>query len=72
MRFYGCHVNCVTLWIRQTQTRLLAGWRASRAIIPGQNNWLLFAALVEAALHRRTGELVAERVEPTQRRHKEW
>lgn len=55
-----------------TRARLLAGWRASRVIKPYQNNWLLFAAMVETALHRWAGELVMERVEPALRLHEAW
>ena len=35
-----------------TQDNLLDCLGASRAIVPGQNNWLLFAAMVESTLHR--------------------
>lgn len=55
-----------------TRERLLQGWRTSRVIIPMQNNWLLFAAMVEAGMHRFAGEFLAERVEPALRRHEEW
>lgn len=57
----------------ETRTRLLAGWRASRAIDPGaKNNWVLFGAMVETALHQWGGDLVIARVEPALRLHKAW
>jgi hypothetical protein len=57
----------------ETRSRLLAGWRASRAIDPGaKSNWVLFGAMVETALHRWSGELVMSRVEPALRLHEAW
>jgi len=55
-----------------TRARLIHGWRASRVTTPLENNWLLFAAMVEAALHRFAGEFLVGRFEPAIRRHEEW
>jgi hypothetical protein len=46
--------------------------RKSRKITPGQNNWQLFAAMVEAQLHRAGEEIVAERVDRALALHEEW
>lgn len=57
----------------ETRMRLLAGWRASRVIDPeARNNWILFAAMIETALHNWAGELVMQRVEPALRLHESW
>lgn len=57
----------------ETRTRLLAGWRASRAIDPGaKSNWVLFGAMIETALHRWSGELVMARLESALALHKTW
>lgn len=52
--------------------RLVAGWLACRRIEPYDNNWHLFASLVEAALYRFTGDLQAARVETAVRKHADW
>lgn len=47
------------IWPRldpQTQQNLIAEWKRSRSVRPGENNWLLFASMVEAALLEYTGE----------------
>ena len=57
----------------EPRPRLLAGWRASRAIDPGaKSNWVLFGAMVETALHRWSGELVMSRLESALTLHKAW
>ena len=40
----------------QTQKRMITELKRSRGIKPGENNWLLFASMVEAALLEFTGE----------------
>jgi hypothetical protein len=55
-----------------TQDRLLRAWRATRAITPGQNNWLLFSAMVEAALDRFGGEGDLLRIDYAVRQHEQW
>ena len=54
------------------QRNLVAGLVSSRAITPGFNNWLLFSAMVEAALfsiHEKWDEL---RVDYAVRQHQQW
>lgn len=45
-----------------TRERMIAELKRSRAIRPGENNWLLFASTVEAALLEFTGEYDEERL----------
>jgi hypothetical protein len=56
----------------EARERLVAGWLACRQIEPYDNNWHLFASLVEAALHRFTGDLQPDRVETAVRKHAAW
>ena len=46
----------------ETRQRLVTEWKRSREIRPGENNWLLFASMVEAALLEFTGECDRERL----------
>jgi len=55
-----------------TQDRLLAALRATRVIKPAFCNWLLFSALVEAALLRFTGEADLMRIDYAVRQHEQW
>jgi hypothetical protein len=57
---------------QETQKNLAAALTSSRAIIPGQNNWLLFAATVEAALAAMGEEFDAMRIDYAVRAHQEW
>jgi hypothetical protein len=57
---------------RPTRANLVAALKRTRAIRPGANNWVLFAALVEALLYRVDEDWVAERVERALRSHEEW
>ncbi len=53
------------LWGRMddvTKERMITELKRSRGIKPGQNNWLLFASMVEAALLEFTGECDMERL----------
>jgi hypothetical protein len=52
--------------------RLVAGLISSRAITPGFNNWLLFAATVEAALASAGESWDALRVDYAIRQHQQW
>lgn len=52
--------------------RLADCLRRTRAITPGQNNWLLFSAMVEAALFRFTGEFQLRPVRYAVDRHRAW
>lgn len=46
----------------KTQERMITEFKRSRGIKPFQNNWLLFASMVEAALLEFTGECDMERL----------
>ena len=55
----------VQLWNRldkQTQNNMIMELKRSRFIRPGENNWLLFASMVEAALLEFTGECDLDRL----------
>ena len=47
---------------KKTKKRLVQEWKRSREITPGENNWLLFASTVEAALLELTGECDKDRL----------
>ena len=55
-----------------TQDRLLAALRSTRIIKPAFCNWLLFSAMVEAALLRFTGEVDFMRIDYAVRQHEQW
>jgi len=55
-----------------TQDRLLAALHSTRTIKPGFNNWLLFSAMIEAALLRFTGEADLMRIDYAVRQHEQW
>lgn len=57
---------------KPVRANLVACLKKSRAIKPYNSNWLLFAAMVEALLHRAGEEIVAERVDHALRSHEEW
>ena len=54
------------------QRNLVAGLAASRAITPGFNNWLLFSAMVEAALFSMGERWDELRVDYAVRQHQQW
>ncbi len=54
------------------QRNLAAALRASREIIPGYNNWLLFSAMVETALALMGEPWDGERIDYALRKHEEW
>lgn len=56
----------------KVKANVIAALKSSRAIKPGENNWLLFAASVEAALHRMGEPVNRERVAYALKRHQEW
>ncbi len=63
------------LWARldeKTQHNLVAALQLSRATKPGENNWLLFAGMVETCLLKFTGECDMSRIAYAIQRHKEW
>ena len=56
-----------------TRTRLVDAFRSARVILPGFNNWLLFAATVEAFL-RKAGDPTWDRmrIDYALRQHEQW
>jgi hypothetical protein len=63
------------LWGRldsQQRSNVVAALKASRAIKPGENNWLLFSATIETALWQFTGECDLKPVEYAVQRHEAW
>ena len=62
-------------WGRLTplqQSNVVNALKASRVIKPGESNWLLFSAIVEAALWHFTGECRTEPIEYAVNRHQQW
>lgn len=55
-----------------TNANLIAALKSTRVITPGANNWLLFSAMVEAALAKLGAEWRRPPVETAVRRHEEW
>jgi hypothetical protein len=55
-----------------TRTQLVERLTETRAITPGFNNWLLFAAMVEAALKHAGASWDAMRVDYALRQHAQW
>lgn len=63
------------LWPRLTpaqQSNVVAALKATRKIKPYESNWLLFSAMVEAALWQFTGECELKPIEYAVQRHMEW
>lgn len=54
------------------RAHVVAALQASRAITPGQSNWLLFSAMVEAALWELTGEHEPAPITRAVDRHLAW
>jgi len=55
-----------------TRQRLIQALTAERAVLPGYNNWILFAALDEAALMALGADWDRVRVDYALRKHMEW
>ena len=55
-----------------TKKRLIEALIAERVVLPGYNNWLLFAALNEAALMKLEADWDRMRVDYALRKHMEW
>ncbi len=55
-----------------TAARLVTALESSRVTLPGFNNWLLFAATVEAALHAMGARWDRMRVDYALRQHEQW
>jgi hypothetical protein len=63
------------LWLKldtRTQEQLAAALLATRSRRPLFNNWLLFAGIVEAALHRMGRPYDSMRVDYAVRQHEQW
>ena len=56
----------------RTRARLIAAFESARVIQPGFNNWLLFAATVEAALKVLGARWDRMRVDYALRQHEQW
>lgn len=54
------------------KANLVAALKQTRAIKPYESNWLLFSALVEAALWKLTGECEMAPIQHALRKHEEW
>lgn len=62
-------------WDRLTplqRTNLVTALQSTRAIKPGENNWILFSAAIEAALWQFTGDCDRHRIEYALNRHEQW
>lgn len=57
---------------KQTRERLVYELKSTRAIKPNESNWLLFSAMIEAALLKFTGECNMEPINYAIRKHQEW
>jgi hypothetical protein len=55
-----------------TRRQLIAALESTRAIVPGFNNWLLFSAMVEAALKSLGAAWDRSRVDYAVRQHDQW
>jgi hypothetical protein len=63
------------LWGRldsQQRSNVVAALKSTRGTKPGESNWLLFSAMVEAALWNFTGECELKRIEYAVNRHEQW
>ena len=56
----------------EAQKNVVGCLKSTRTITPGNSNWLLFAAMIEALLHKVGEGWVAERVERAITSHAEW
>ncbi len=63
------------LWGRldaQPRSNLVAALKSSRVLKPGENNWLLFPATIEAALWQCTGQCDFKPIACAVQRHEQW
>ena len=63
------------LWAKlpeQAKKNLVRGLKATRALKPTTNNWLLFSAMVEVTLRFAGEQWEKERVEYAMRQHESW
>ncbi len=56
----------------QQRSNVIAALKVTRSIKPGESNWLLFSAMVEAALWQFTGECELHPIEYAVQRHEQW
>jgi hypothetical protein len=56
----------------QQRSNVVAALKSSRVIKPGENNWLLFSATIEAALWQFTGECEMKPIEYAVQKHEQW
>ncbi len=56
----------------KTRANVIAALKSSRVIKPGENNWLLFSATIEAALWRFTGECNIQPIDYAVKKHLDW
>lgn len=65
-----------TLWEQldgRVKKNVIEAMKSTRVIEPAESNWLLFASMVEAAIHRFGDEpIVHERVDPALKKHMQW
>ena len=57
---------------KPARDNVVACLKQTRVTQPGENNWVLFAAMVEAMLHRAGEPIVVERVDHALTKHEEW
>lgn len=55
-----------------TRERLIEQWKSTRTMKPGNNNWLLFSAMVECGLKEFSGEWNFDVVKHALDSHAEW
>jgi hypothetical protein len=56
----------------RAKINVIAALKRTRAVSPPECNWLLFAAIVEACLHKAGEDFVAERVDHALVAHEKW
>lgn len=57
---------------QSVKQKVVAGFKSLRSIVPGYNNWLLFAAIIEAALLMFGEDWDGMRVDYAVKKHHEW
>jgi hypothetical protein len=56
----------------EQRSNVVAALKSSRVIKPGESNWLLFSATIEAALWQFAGECEMQPIEYALQRHEQW
>jgi hypothetical protein len=57
---------------KPVQDKLIEGIKATRTLKPGQNNWLLFSAMIETFLASVNSDWQAQRIETAVSAHAQW